>query len=287
MNNGLPDVMPTPEEQEKMRNDLVRFTDCENLLFEGVTFQNAPKFHVHPLNCENVVIDGITVRCPWNAQNGDAIDISDCHRVLIVGSTVDAGDDGLCMKSGLPKEGHISGVEDVLIQNNTVYHAHGAFVLGSETASGVRRIVVRNCRFSGTDTGLRFKSGLSRGGKTEQLYIQDCVMTDIAQQAIVFQCDYVDRPAGSDPKATPTYTDEQRRWAPNFQDIHISGITCRGVPTAIQASGILGLDCIHDVNISNSTFIYNKVGQQIDERTARITLSGVNLVKDIDASVQR
>jgi hypothetical protein len=112
-------------------------------------------------------------------------------------------------------------------------------------------------------------------------------MTDIAQQAIVFQCDYVDRPAGSDPKATPTYTDEQRRWAPNFQDIHISGITCRGVPTAIQASGILGLDCIHDVNISNSTFIYNKVGQQIDERTARITLSGVNLVKDIDASVQR
>ena len=101
---GSPNLGDTPEAQEKRRNDLVRFTDCENILFEGVTFQNSPRFHVHPLNSRNVIIDGITVRCPWNAQNGDAIDISDCHQVLIVNSTVDAGDDGLCMKSGKYKE---------------------------------------------------------------------------------------------------------------------------------------------------------------------------------------
>lgn len=275
MKSGFPDIKDSPEKQEKMRNDLVRFTDCENVLFEGVTFQNAPKFHVHPCNCVNVIVDGITVRCPWNAQNGDAIDFSDCHRGLIVNSTVDAGDDGLCMKSGKPKENSISGVEDILIQDNTVYHAHGAFVLGSETASGVRRIVVRNCRFSGTDTGLRFKSGIGRGGKTEQLYISDIVMADIKDEAIVFQCDYVDRPAGSDPNAIPTFTDEQRRWAPNFQDIHISNVVCRGARTGIKAAGILGLDCVHDIDIQNTTIVYTKKDKDIDDKTTKLTLKDV------------
>ena len=280
MKSGYPDIVDSPEKQEKMRNDLVRLTDCQNVMFQGVTFQNAPKFHVHPLYCENVIVDGITVRCPWNAQNGDAIDFSDCHRGLIVNCTVDAGDDGLCMKSGKPRKSSISGVEDIIIQDNTVYHAHGAFVLGSETAAGVRRVVVRNNRFSGTDTGLRFKSGIGRGGKTEQLYIQDIVMTDIKDQAIVFQCDYVDRPAGSDLKAMPTFTEEQRQWAPNFQDIHIQNVTCRGTHTGIKANGIHGLECVHDIDIKNTTIIYDKVGQQIDEETAKLNLENVKLIKN-------
>ena len=225
-------------------------------------------------------MDGITVRCPWNAQNGDAIDLSDCHRALIVNCTVDAGDDGLCMKSGRPRKNSISGVEDVVIQNNTVYHAHGAFVLGSETAAGVRRVVVRHNRFSGTDTGLRFKSSMGRGGKTEQLYISDIVMTDIGQQAIVFQCDYVDRPAGSDPNSVPTFTEEERRWAPEFQDIHIDRVVCRGTHTGIYASGIRGLDSVHDIDIKNTTIIYNKVGQQIDEETAKLKLENVKLIEN-------
>ena len=36
-------IADTYEAQEKMRNDLVRMTDCQNLLFKGVTFQNAPR----------------------------------------------------------------------------------------------------------------------------------------------------------------------------------------------------------------------------------------------------
>jgi len=281
MTSGLPDIRETPEAQEKMRNDLLRLLDCERILLQGVTFQNAPKFHVHPCYCEDVVIDGIIVRCPWNAQNGDAIDISDCHRVLIVNSMVDAGDDGLCMKSGKPRKSMpVSGVEDVLIDHCTVFHAHGGFVLGSETASGVRRVVVRNCRFSGTETGLRFKSGLGRGGKTEQLYIEDCVMSDILQEAIIFQCDYVDRPAGSDPKAMPTFTEEEKRWAPDFQDIHIKNVVCRGAQTGIKASGILGLNCVHDIDINNCTISYRKTAQQTDAKTAQLTLNKVTLEKE-------
>lgn len=278
---GYPNVGESPEQQDKMRNDLIRLTDCENVLIEDVTVQNSPKFHVHPLNCRNVIVDGVTVRCPWNAQNGDAIDFSDVNVGLIVNCVVDAGDDGLCMKSGNYKEkSPANGCEDILIQDNTVYHAHGGFVLGSETITGMRRIVVRHNVFSGTDTGLRFKSGIGRGGKTEQMYISDIQMTDIKDQAIVFQCDYVDRPAGSDSNAVPTYTEEQRKMAPEFQDIHISRITCRGVHTGIMASGIPGMNCIHDIDISDVTIIYNNTDQQIDDKTAKLKLTNVNMIKN-------
>jgi hypothetical protein len=102
-------------------------------------------------------------------------------------------------------------------------------------------------------------------------------MSDINAQAIVFQCDYVDRPAGSDPNATPVFTEEQRRWAPQFQDIHISNVTCRGTHTAIKAAGIAGLDCISDIKISNSTFVYTHNATSIDEQTAKVTVNNVTL----------
>lgn len=277
---GYTNIAETPEAQEKMRNDLIRFTDCENVLIEGVTVQNSPRFHVHPCYSKNVIVDGVTVRCPWNAQNGDAIDFSDVNVGLIVNCVVDAGDDGICMKGGSIKPASpANGCEDIVIQDNTVYHAHGGFVLGSETISGMRRIIVRNNRFSGTDTGLRFKSGLGRGGKTENLYISDIMMTDIKDEAIIFQCDYVDRPAGSDPNKVPTFTEEQKQKAPYFQDIHISNVVCHGAAVGIVASGILGLDCVSNIDIQNSTIVYTKTDQQIDSQTAKIIKKDVRLLK--------
>lgn len=275
---GYKNIADTPEAQEKCRQDLIRLTDCENILIEGVTVQNSPRFHVHPCNSKNIIIDGITVRCPWNAQNGDAIDLSDCHQALIVNSVVDAGDDGICMKSGKTKEkALVNGCEDILIEDNTVFHAHGGFVIGSEDITGMKRIVVRRCRFSGTDTGLRFKSGIGRGGKTEDIHISDIVMNDITDEAIVFQCDYVDRPAGSEGKKAKTSGSE---FVPEFTDIHISNVVCRGAKTAIKAKGIEGMNCIHDIEIANSTIVYTSKGSDIDETTAKVKLSNVNIVED-------
>jgi len=278
MKNGYADIADDPVKQEGMRNDLIRLTDCKNVLIEGVTIQNAPRFHLHPCYCENVIIDGVTVRSEWNVQNGDGIDLSDCHQALIVNSTVSVGDDGICMKSGQPSKSHsISGCEDIVIQDNTVNHAHGGFVLGSETAAGISRIVVRHNTFSGTDVGLRFKSGLGRGGKTEALYISDIMMNDIASEAIIFQCDYVNRHAGDDGKE-PVFTNEEKKWAPNFQDIHITNVVCRGCETGIKASGIEGLNCVHDISINDCTIVYNKTDKQIDEKTAQLQLSNVRLI---------
>ena len=146
-------------------------------------------------------------------------------------------------------------------------------------------MVVRNNTFSDTDTGLRFKSGIGRGGKTEQLYISDIMMTNIAHEAIIFQCDY----AGKAPNETTDlykqkkymeqFTPEERKWTPDFQDIHIENITCLGAQTAIKAAGLTGLDCVHDIDIKNSTFVYRQAGQVTDEETTKMNISNVKLIK--------
>lgn len=256
-------VAESYKEQEKMRTHLVRFTDCERVLVQGVTLQNAPKFHLIPTRCVDVTIDGVKVRCPWNAQNGDAIDISSCRNVLIVNNTIDAGDDGICMKAGAGASGVKYGpCENILIQDNVVYHAHGGFVIGSEYTGGMKRIVVRHNRFSNTDTGLRFKSGVTRGGKCEDIYISHIYMTDIKDEAIVFECTYRDRAAG---REVEELDPDEVEFAPEFCDIHISEVVCRNAECAISAHGIPGLRSIYDVHIDNCTLFYTEEATSIGE----------------------
>ena len=260
-----PNVVDNIDAQEKVRNHLIRFTDCENVLVQGVTLLNSPRFHLIPTRCKNVVIDGITVKCPWNAQNGDAIDISSCKDVLIVNNIVDAGDDGICMKGGAGAAGVAAGpCENINIQDNTVYHAHGGFVIGSEFSGGMKNIVVRKNRFSGTDTGLRFKSGIGRGGKTENIYVSDIVMTDIKDEAIIFECTYADKKYSVKKDNGKVTVPQNAEFVPEWSDIHISNVVCRGCETAVSAHGLPGYSCLKGITIDNSTFFYNKKDKDIE-----------------------
>lgn len=259
-------IADTPEKQENMRTHLIRLTECENVLVKGVTLQNSPKFHLIPTRCKNVIVDGVTIRCPWNAQNGDALDISSCKDVLIVNNTIDAGDDGICMKAGAGQSGVGYGpCENILIENNAVFHAHGGFVIGSEFTGGMKNIVVRNNRFSGTDTGLRFKSGVGRGGKTEGIYISDIYMTDIKGEAIIFECTYVDKKYSVKDDNNKVSVPADAPFVPDFSDIHISNIVCRNAKTAISAHGLPGLNTVHDITIDNSTFFYTGKDKDLDD----------------------
>ena len=265
-------IAATPEAQEKMRTHLIRLTDCENVLIQGITVENSPKFHIVPQRCKNVIIDGVTVRCPWNAQNGDAIDIGNCTNVLIVNNVIDAGDDGICMKGGAGAKALEYGpCQNINIQDNIVYHAHGGFVIGSEFSGGMKNIYVHNNTFSGTDTGLRFKSSVGRGGTTEDIYISNIYMTDIDNQAIVFETTYFDNHVGAKKGAQPTKVE----FAPNFTDIHMKDIVVRGCKTGIAAHGEKGM--IHGITIENANIFYHETAQDIDANSD-ITLTNVNFV---------
>ncbi|MBP3202161.1 MAG: glycoside hydrolase family 28 protein [Bacteroidales bacterium] len=266
--NHYENIAADARSQEKLRTHLVRFTSCERVLVSGVTLQNSPKFHLVPRFCKDVTIEGVTVRCPWNAQNGDGIDIMQCQDVLVSRCTVDVGDDGICLKSGAGAKALEEGgpCKNIVIEYNTVYHAHGGFVIGSEFSAGCEDIVVRHNSFLGTDTGLRFKSAPERGGRTKNIRISDIYMADITEEAIVFQTDYADRPAGyEDNEAAKTLN-----FIPDFQDIEMERVVCRGCSVGVKAQGRE----IRNILLKDSHFFWYDAATDI-QKADMITLENV------------
>jgi polygalacturonase len=222
---------PTPEgvaeAREFLRPTMVDFADCKTVLIDGPTFTNTPGWALHPTNCENVIIRNTTVINNWWGQNTDAADISGCRNVLFYRNVLDAGDDGICMKSGVNKKREFA-LENVVIADCIVYHGHGGFVIGSNTDGGIRNISVKNCTFIGTDIGLRFKSARDRGGKVENVFVDGIRMKDIATAAILFDMFY-DGNNDNDPNKVKL---------PIFRDFDIKNVVCDGAADALFVRGL-------------------------------------------------
>ena len=227
-----------------LRPVMVSLVDCKNVLLQGVIFQNSPAWNVHPLMCQNIIIDGIMARNPAFAQNGDALDLESCQNALIVNSKFDAGDDGICIKSGKDADGRRRGraCENVVVDGCTVFAGHGGFVVGSEMSGGVRNFMVRNCQFLGTEVGLRFKSKRGRGGIVENIYIDGISMMDILHQAITFSMYYGGKSAAeiAEEGITVGATDVQPvdEGTPIFRNINIKNVVCNGAGQAMEFNGL-------------------------------------------------
>jgi DNA sulfur modification protein DndE len=246
---------PTPE-AVRNRPNLMKLLNCRRVLLEGVTFQNSPAWNLNPTLCEDLILRDVTVRNPWYSQNGDGLDLEHCRNVIVRRCRLDVGDDAICLKSGEDAPGRRIGVptENVLIEDCVVYHGHGGVTIGSEMSSGVRNIRVNNCIFMGTDIGLRFKSRRGRGGVVEKIYISNIQMTDIPTDAIGFTLYYGGQAptdageGGPAEKQPPTVNDG----TPQFRDIYIQDVVCRGARTAVALQGLpeMPIRGIHLRNVS-------------------------------------
>ena len=260
-NMNIPKAQTDEEWQQVkrfLRPVMVSLVKCKNVLLEGVIFQNSPAWNIHPLMCENIIIDNVLARNPSFAQNGDALDLESCTNALIVNSKFDAGDDGICLKSGKDADGRRRGVPcaNVVVDGCTVFAGHGGFVVGSEMSGGVRNIMVRNCQFLGTDVGLRFKSTRGRGGIVENIFINDISMMDIATDAISFNMYYGGKSVpemladGDHPdNVTKVKVDET---TPIFRNINIENVVCSHAGRAMEFNGLPEMP-IDRINLRNIT----------------------------------
>jgi polygalacturonase/lysophospholipase L1-like esterase len=250
------------EEYEWMRDFLrpvmVSLVECKKVLFDGPVFQNSPAWCIHPLVCEDMTVRNITVRNPWYSQNGDGIDIESCRNTLLYNCNFDVGDDAICIKSGKNEDGRKRGIptENLVIRNCIVYHGHGGVTIGSEMSGGVRNVSVAGCTFMGTDVGIRFKSNRGRGGVVENIWFNDILMTDIPTQAISFNLYYGGLSVsemlaeGKNVETTlgevPPVTEE----TPQFKNISMKNITCRGAEQAVYLQGLPELN-LENVTMEN------------------------------------
>ena len=277
----------TREDFESIRDFLrpvmVNFKDCQRVMLEGPVFQNSPCWNIHIVICQDLIVNDIAIRCPWFAQNGDGIDIESCKNVVMTNSWIDAGDDAICIKSGKDEDGRKRGIpcENVIVENCTCYHGHGGFVVGSEMSGGVKNVYVKNCRFSGTDVGLRFKSTRGRGGVVENIYIEDIVMNDIATEALLFDLFYGGKSAlealedGDGEPSTDMVLKPVDETTPQFRNIYVDNVVCRSARRAMLFNGLPEMN-VENVEVRNTT-IEAEIGAEINESTG-VLLENVRIV---------
>lgn len=253
-----------------LRPVMISFIECKNVYLQGVLFENSPAWNIHPLMCENVIVDGIYVKNPGYSQNGDGIDLESCVNSLIINSVFDVGDDAICIKSGKDEDGRKRArpTVNLIVDNCKVFHGHGGFIVGSEMSGGVKNVSVTNCQFLGTDVGLRFKSTRGRGGVVENIYISDIYMFNIATESFLFDLYYGGKSASESLADGDTFPDEENlpevnEETPIFRNIFVENIVSKNARRALLFNGLPEMN-IENIHLKNA-FITSKIGAELSE----------------------
>jgi polygalacturonase len=261
--------------KEYLRPNLVNLVECHGILLDGPTFQNSPRYHIIPQQCENLIIRNVKVLSPVSGKNTDAIDPAACRNVVIYNCMIDVGDDGICLKPGTIASGQKPGpaCENVVVADCVVYHAHGGFVIGSESYGGARNVSVRNCVFIGTDVGLRFKSARGKGGVIEKIFIDGIQMREIATDAILFDMYYSGGAPDVEAKKDLTIRkiEPVTERTPQFKDFFVKNVICNGADRAFVMNGLPEMS-IKDMVLDNvsitskrGAYIADAEGIQLNE----------------------
>ncbi|WP_442591130.1 glycoside hydrolase family 28 protein [Pedobacter sp. AW31-3R] len=253
--NVLAPDLPGWIERGFLRPPFIQFMNCKNVLIEGITIRNSPFWTVNPEFCENVTIKGITINNP-PSPNTDGINPESCKYVHISDCHITVGDDCITIKSGKDRAGRKMAVpaQNYTITNCTMLSGHGGVVIGSEMSGGVKKIAISNCIFDGTDRGIRIKTARGRGGVVEDIRVDNIIMKNIRDQAIVLDMQYA--------KTTPEPVSER---TPAFRNIHFSNITGQ-VKQAGYLNGLAEMPIenitFNDINIdARSGFLIKEAGK--------------------------
>ena len=191
------------------RPRLINLYNCTNVLLRDLTIQNSPSWQVHPVYCESVTIDNVTILAPDSSPNTDAIDPDSCRNVRISNCHFSVGDDCIVIKSGYNEDGRRVGIpcENIVVCNCTFAQGHGGIVIGSEMSGSVRNVTVVNCVFDGTRRGIRVKTAPGRGGTVEYFRASNLIMRNVPEAALSVTAAYADTQsndkAGAAPETVP------------------------------------------------------------------------------------
>ncbi|KAL6338467.1 hypothetical protein AAG906_020558 [Vitis piasezkii] len=128
------------------------FTNSNNIMIKGVLSVNSQMFHIVINGCNNVRLQGISIKAPESSPNTDGIHVQLSANIAIVRSIIRTGDD--CISIG-------PGTRNLWIERVKCGPGHGISIgsLAKDMEEeGVENVTVRRAVFTGTQNGLRIKS---------------------------------------------------------------------------------------------------------------------------------
>lgn len=132
------------DESSALRPMLIRLVSCKKVVMRDVYLKNAGSWCTNFVFCENVKVDGVTIRNRVN-RNNDGFDINGCRGVLISNCNLSCSDDGVALQN--TREDRIC--RDIVI-TNCVISSRWAAIRCNFSAGGVKNVTVSNCIFYDT-----------------------------------------------------------------------------------------------------------------------------------------
>lgn len=185
--NGVALFEQEMAEKAGKRGRAICLRGVDHVRLSGITVRQSPAWCVHLIYCQQVEVSGVKIyaKCDENGKlycgifNGDGLDIDSCRDVQVRQCVIASQDDCIAIKSGKDKEGRKVGIpsEDILVEDCDFRSGFGV-VIGSEASSGVRNVLVRNCRFENAYSVGNVKSPRGRGGVIENIVYEDCTYSN-------------------------------------------------------------------------------------------------------------
>jgi hypothetical protein len=171
-------VFPNPDDPQKRRPMLVRFSNCRGITLRDVTLLDPACFTAYFVRCRDMRVEGITIHSR-HTPNGDGLDFDGGEDVLIANCHLDCGDDAISLKPMHPDWPS----QRFLIHNCVMTTEWAAIRLGPESRGDLRDIVVSNCVFHDCRDGLKIQSG--EGAVMENLLFSNLIMHDVNRPLFV------------------------------------------------------------------------------------------------------
>jgi hypothetical protein len=149
------------------------FYRCENVLVEGITIRESPNWTLHLLGCDEVDVRGIDMRNEILIPNSDGINPENCRNVHVSDCTVYTGDDAICPKASSSYDVE-PGLENLTVTNCTLVSRSSAIKFGSSTGNDMRDCTFSNIVIRESNRGLGIQH--RDGGDIENVLFEDVVI---------------------------------------------------------------------------------------------------------------
>lgn len=169
------DLKPLPRP-----SPLIEIRDSHGVRISDITIRRAPAWTIHPKNCDDVKIRGVSILNNLRGINTDGIDIDSSRNVIVSDCHIEAGDDCIVLKTtNRGDAGPLSQAptENVTVTNCVLVSAASALKLGTESFGDFRHCAFSNCVIRESRTGIALLA--KDGGVMEDVRFSNIEMTTL------------------------------------------------------------------------------------------------------------
>ncbi|WEV43592.1 glycoside hydrolase family 28 protein [Lactobacillus sp. ESL0684] len=246
---------------------LIAFDYSSNIKITGIKLINSPAWTIHPLESDNVLIQGITIDNPLDSPNTDGIDPESSSDVKILNNTISDGDDCIAIKSGIETTIPKSSCHNIIIANNLMQHGHGGVVLGSEMSGDIENVVINSNVFDHTDRGIRMKTRRGRGGTINNISVSNIIMQDVLTPLAINE--YYGKSGAVSENYLSTQKQPINAGTPTIKNVSLSDITATGVSSV--AGFVYGLPESPVANLTLTNYSVTMAPNAIPQKPEMIT----------------